>query len=102
MIDVVADNNRNVDVEFTCAPPVEEVVQAVRLLRRQEGDPLTLVGEPQAPGHLELVCDRRERRRYRRPVEVEAVELELDSLEERAVGVVGVLLEIDDVAAVGG
>ena len=33
---------------------------------------------------------------------VEAVELELDALEERAVGVVGVLLEVDDVAAVRG
>ena len=32
----------------------------------------------------------------------EAVELELDALEERGVGVIGVLLEVDDVAAVGG
>ena len=34
--------------------------------------------------------------------EVDAVELELDALEERAVGVVRVLLEVDDVAAVLG
>ena len=30
------------------------------------------------------------------------IELELDSLKERAVGVIGVLLQVDDVAAVGG
>ena len=62
----------------------------------------SLVGEAQRPAHREplhhrcggggdLVAGQRE-----------AVELELDALEERAVGVIGVLLEVDDVAAVGG
>ena len=61
----------------------------------------TLVGEAQRPAHRELLDHRPDGGSDLVAGDGEAVELELDALEEGAVGVVGVLLEVDDVAAVG-
>ncbi len=102
MVGVVADDHRHLDGELAGAPPVEEVVEAVRLLRGEDRDAGPLVGEAQAPAHAEALGDGGERRADLLAGQVDAVELELDALEEGAVGVVRVLLEVDDVAAVLG
>ncbi len=102
VVGMVADHHRNVDRQVATAATVKKVVEAVRLSRDEHRDARSLVGEAQRPTHREplqlgfggggdLV-----------PRQRETVELELDPLEERTVGVVGVLLEIDDVAAVSG
>ena len=59
-----------------------------------------VVGEAHRALHAEAFDDRSERGLDLVAGEVEAVEQELDPLEEHAVGAVGVLLRVDDVAAV--
>ena len=89
--------------QLALAPAVQQVVDAVRLPRGQQPDAGPVVGEARAPS----ACAKRSAERGERvvdlgPRQVEPVELELDAQEERLVGVVGVLLQVDDVAAVGG
>ena len=100
MVGMVADHHRDLDGEVAAALAMEQIVEAVRLPRDEHGDTGSFVGEAQRPAHLELLEHGRGDGGDLVASEAEAVELELDALEERAVGVIGVLLEVDDVAAV--
>jgi len=51
---VVADDEGQVGAEFAGLVAMEEVGEAVRVLRDEEGDVLELVGELDAPVHAEL------------------------------------------------
>ena len=66
VVGVVADDEGDVDGQLAGAPAGEEVVQAVRLLRREERDPGRLVGEPQI-ARASRTARRWERRRRRSP-----------------------------------
>ena len=81
-------------------PAREDVVHAVVRLRDEDGDARHLVGEAQAPRHAEALGDRRECRGDIAAGDGEAVQLELDALEEDALFEVGVLVGVDDVAVV--
>ncbi len=93
-------HDRDVDLELAAARPGEKIDEAVRLLRHQHPDPRDVVGEAHRALHAEAVDDGTEGGLDLVPPEVAAVEQELDSLEEHTVGAVGVLLGVDDVAAV--
>ena len=99
MVGMVADHHRDRDGEVAAALAMEQIVEAVRLPRDEHGDTGSFVGEAQRPAHLELLEHGRGDGGDLVTSEAEAVELELDALEEGAVGVIGVLLEVDDVAA---
>ena len=100
VVRVVRGDERDVGVQLARVPPREQVDQAVRRLGGEHGDPRPLVGEPELDVHVELRGDGGERLEDAGPLEREALELELDPLEEHAVGAIGVLLGVDDVAAV--
>ncbi len=106
VIGVVRHDHPKVHRQFPAAPSGEEVVQTVRLAgghdrRRGRG-----VGEAEVDGHPEAFGDRGERVDDLVASQAEAVEVELDTLEEDRVGVAGarvdVLLGVDDVAGVVG
>ena len=102
MVRVVADQHRDVDRELALAPAVQQVVDAVRLAGGQQPDPGPVVGEAELPPHGEPLGHRGEGGTDLVSGQVEAGELDLDPQEEGDVAVVGVLLQVDDVAAVPG
>ncbi len=69
-------------------------------LRDEEGNARLVVAEVQRPLHAEAQGDRLERRPNLLAGDVEALQLPLDALQEDALLLVGVLVGVDDVAAV--
>jgi hypothetical protein len=100
VVRVVGDHDGDVDGELTATRSGQEVDEAVRLARHQDADARHVVGEADGAVHVEAVDERSERGRDLVTREVATLERELDPLEEDAVGAVGVLLGVDDVAAV--
>ncbi len=101
-VGVVADDEREVGDELAGAVPGQQVEQAVLLLADQQRDPGEPLGEAQLHLHREGLADLAEGVQDAVVGEVEAVELELDPLEEQPLVVVGVLVDLDDVGAVAG
>jgi hypothetical protein len=100
VVGVVAHQDGDVDRQLALPPAVQQVVHAVGLLGGQQPHPRSLVREPQRRSHAEALGERRERPRDVLPRQVEPVQLELHPQEERLVRLVGVLLQVDDVAPV--
>jgi hypothetical protein len=101
VVGVVARDEGDVGVQLAGAPAGQQVEQAVRLLAGQDGDAGQLLGEADLALHGEAVADLGPEARQHVVVgEREAVELELDALEEQPLVVVGVLVDLDDVRAV--
>ena len=101
VVGVVAGDERDVGVQLAGAEAGQQVQQAVRLLGGQHGDARQLLGEPQVAVHREAVADLgAEGGQHLGVRQAEAVELELHPLEEQALVVVGVLVDLDDVGAV--
>ena len=98
---MVADHDRDVDRELAPPRAREQVDEAVRLLRDEDADAV----DARRRSARRTACRTARSARCERGLDlvasqVAAVELELDPLEEHAVGAVGVLLRVEDVAAV--
>ncbi len=96
---VVADDEGQVGAEFAGLVAMEEVGEAVRVLRDEEGDVLELVGELDAPVHAELLGDGLEGGAEGGLVEVGGVGRELHAHEEEAELVVLMLVGVENVGA---
>jgi hypothetical protein len=86
--------------EFAGLVAMEQVGEAVRVLRDEEGDVLEVVGELDAPVHAELLGDGREGGAEGGLVEAGRVGGELDAHEEEAELDVLVLVGVEDVDVV--
>ena len=95
---VVADNERNLAVEFAGLVAVEQVGIAMQVLRDEDRQACDGGGEFQAPVHTQLGGDGLEVRSE--GVHAEAVERPFDAHEEEAGFVVLMLIGMDDVGAV--
>ena len=102
MIRMVVDDHGDLGGKLAGTPATEEVEQAMRLLRRQNADAGECVGELQVDRHRIARRDRIEGLQDLVTIQAEAVELELDPLEEDLLHVVGVLLGVHDVSTVLG
>ena len=103
VIRVVRHDDSQVHREFAVAPSRQQVVEAVWLPGRHDRGGRRYVGEAQIDVHLEPLGDRCERVDDLGAIETEALELELDALEEDgtvARSRIDVLLGVDDVAVV--
>ena len=94
---VIADDEREIAGKFSGLMAVEQVGQAVKVMRDEDGNVLRRSGEGEAPIHLELLGQRREGRVEVGFIAVDVVGGELDTHEEEAKFDVLVLIGIEDV-----
>ena len=102
MVGVVAHDHAQLGRHLAGGEAGQQVGEAVRLAGGEDGDAGHVVAERDADVHAEVGGDRGEGRGDLVAGQREAVEVELDPLEEDAGGGVGVLVGVEDVAAVGG
>lgn len=100
VIGMIVDDTHDVGRQFTGPPPREQVEEAMGLFARHESDSWTDIGEAKVDRHVEPGGDRREGPKDLVSFDTETVEFELDSLEEDALHLVGVLFGVHDVAVV--
>jgi len=98
---VVADYEGEVAAELAGAMAVEQIDQAVRVLRDEEGDILHVVGELDAPVHAELSGDGGKGGAEGGLVEAGRVGGELDAHEEEGELDILMLVGVEDVDVVG-
>src|SRR5262249_11538302 len=99
VVGMIADHERDVRSQLAAPPPVEKILDAVRLAGDEHREALALFREPDIRGHREAARDRCERLADRLLLDREPTQLELDPLEEDALLEVRVLLRVHDVAA---
>ena len=100
MVLVVADDERYSGAELLHAPAGKDIVEAVRQPGDEDGDAPLVVGEAQAPAHLEALRQRLEGVRNFAAGHAKAVQLPFDALDEDTFLLVGVLVGVNDVAVV--
>ena len=97
---VVADDEREVAAELACLVAMQQIDEAVVILRDEEGDVLLGVGELDAPVHLELAGDGLEGRAECGFGEAGGFGDELDAHEEEAKLDILMLVGVEDVDVV--
>ena len=97
---VVADDEREVAAELACLVAMQQIDEAVMILRDEESDVLLRLGELDAPVHLEVVRDGREGGAEGCFGEAGGFGDELDAHEEEAKFDVLMLVGVEDVDVV--
>ena len=105
IVGVVGNNQRDVTGKFAALVTIEQIDQAVIVLRDENDHARAMRGLRQAPIHLKLFGDGREVSRevgeiFIGEINVEVFGIELDAHQEEARFFVGVFVSMQDVAAV--
>ncbi len=99
-VGVVADDRGDLAAELARPMPEQQVVEAMVVLRDEEGDAPDLAVVREAVGHTETLRHLRDAARQGHAIGVELPRVEPDSLEELPRVDVGVLIGVEDVGAV--
>src|SRR5262249_40590529 len=97
---MVADNERNVTDQLTALMPVEQIDQAVIVLRDEQSEAVRPVGALDAPAHLEALGDRGELGNTFLDAEIKAGQVPLDARQEQPALRVLMLVGVQDVGVV--
>ncbi len=100
IVGVVGNDERDFAVQFADLVAVEQVDQAVIIFRNHDDHALALAGSGKAPFHAELVGDRIELLGEFLKRQIKTIWIELHAHEEPSRLGVGVLVGVEDVAAV--
>ena len=96
---MVGDDDRDLTIQLTGTGSVQQIGDAMQILRTEKSDTRPFAGAMQLPAHLQLFGERREGlEEGSRAVEC-GVERPLDAHEEKAELVVLVLIGVQDVCA---
>ena len=97
---MVADDQRDLAVELARAMSQQQVVEAVVVLRDEQRQALVLRAIGDAPVELEALRGFGDGPLQADPVGVELAQVDADPLEELPLGLVGVLVRVEDVGPV--
>src|SRR5580700_188868 len=99
-VGMIADHQREIAPQFSVSLPIQQIDQAMVVLRNEDGHARTAIAQGDTPVHAELVSDRAKRAVEVFHIQTEARQVPFDARQEVALFTSLMLLEVQDVAIV--
>jgi hypothetical protein len=97
---MVGNNQRDFAAQFTTLVPIEEILQAVVVLRNENGNARSVGGMGEPPIHLEFAGNRLEALGELRQVKIKIGRIELDTRQKKIRFLISMLIGEKDISVV--